>query len=232
VSAEPAPARPRRPSGYRSWLTWREVARLREMRAAGMGVREISEATGCAPGTVSRHTADLGPWAGRRRYRTVAQERRIVELTRVGMSQRQIAAEVGVGAWTVHDVQRKTGVGPAFRRSADSARFRYAYDEHAWGEALEDAYWRRGLTLAETAAELGVGVDTVRRRMRAIGLRIRTPAESRLGRPHRKRHEFDLPKCARGCGRYVRTPGEAECAACRRRPGLHAADSGAMVGAG
>jgi DNA-binding CsgD family transcriptional regulator len=93
-----ATVRERRPPGYRGWLTWREVERLRELRRAGVSVREISEVTGCAPGTVSHHTANLGPWAGRRRYRTARQERRIVELTLAGRTQRQIAAEVGVGA--------------------------------------------------------------------------------------------------------------------------------------
>jgi transposase len=149
-------------------------------------------------------------------HRTVAQERAIVGLSGQH-TQKEIAQLVGVSAWTVFDVQRKYHIVQRFGRHHVAAR-RYAYDEHSWGRVLEHLYHELGLTKSEIAERLGVHVDTITRRMRAIGLRERTPSESRRGRPHGKRHDFGWPECrTEGCATQVKPPGVDYCAACRRK---------------
>jgi hypothetical protein len=115
----------------------------------------------------------------------------------------------------VLDVQRKRGVPPAYRQSADSARFRYAYDEYEFGTEVERLYHGEGRSLRETAAALGVDVTTLRRRMERLGLRVRPPGPRR-GRP-RGPYRTALPPCAvPGCPTRVRSEGESMCGECRR----------------
>lgn len=175
-----------RANGYDGWLTWREIRCLRHFRSEGKTVEQIHQLTGCSCGTISRHTADLGPrkkW----NHRTTKQESQIIELSK-DHSQKQIAKIVGVGTWTVHDVQKKSGVGPAFRRSADSARFRYAFNEHEFGEIVERLYFKEYMSLQEVAKTLGLNTQTTRRRMVKLGFRIRNLKESRSAREERKRY--------------------------------------------
>jgi hypothetical protein len=150
------------------------------------------------------------------RHRTTAQEWAIVGLSGTH-TQKEIAILVGVGAWTVFDVQRKYHIVQRFGRQHVAAR-RYAYDEQTWGRLLEYLYHDLGLSKAEVAERLGVHADTITRRLRAIGLRERTLSESRRGRRHGKRHDFGWPVCqTEGCETQVKPPARDYCAACRRR---------------
>ena len=206
-----------RPVGEPGWLNHREVKHLRALRASGKTVQEIHELTGFGRATISRHTSDLGPRPGgwRGHTRTVA-----TELAIVGLSgrhpQKEIAELVGCGVWTVHDVQRKYHIVQRFGRQHAAAR-RYAYDEHAMGTVLEHLYVNLRLTQRQVAERMGLDIGTVRRRLEALGFRIRTHAESNRGHPHR-RHDFSAhgPECASpNCTIRVLKPGETHCSRCR-----------------
>lgn len=160
------------------------------------------------------------PAAGgfRWRHRTVEQELQIVSLTR-DHSQREIAQLVGVSPWTVHAVQRKYHLVLSFGRSHSSAHFRYRFDEHVWGRALEVLVFEMKLPLEEVADRCGVGVDTVRRRMEKLGFRRREPGEIQRGRPRGPYAAWEARRsCAtEGCS-VKPLDGHDHCAACRRKP--------------
>lgn len=149
-------------------------------------------------------------------HRTIAKEWEIVGLSG-RHTQREIAALAGVSTWTVFDVQRKYHVVQRFGRCHVAAR-RYAIDEHVWGPILEELYVRQRLPQAEVAARCGIGVDTVRRRLDALGFRIRTGGETNSGKRRRAyRWKEHLPVCASpGCTTRVAAEGEGHCARCRR----------------
>lgn len=206
---------PKRIAGYYGWLTWREVQHLRALRERGMTVEAIAAETGCGRGTVSTHTYDLGPLPHGWEHRTVAQEWQIVGLSGTH-TQKEIAERVGVGVWTVHDVQRKYHIVQRFGRQHVAKR-RYAYDEHQWGLVLEELYVRQRLSMGEVAERTGLHCSTVRRRLVELGFHIRSAGEQAVGRRYARPRRTQLPECETpGCATRVRKTGEVYCADCRR----------------
>lgn len=163
------------------------------------------------------------------KHRTVAMEHQILALSKAH-PQKQVARLVGCSAWTVFDVQRKYHWVAMFGRHHVAAR-RYAYDEHAWGTILEALYVDQRLPIEEVAARCGVHRDTIRRRLVALGFRIRPVGETNRGRKRPRQSETwraKLPRCREGCGRGTEHP-SGVCAACRRRSTVQTPATAASV---
>jgi hypothetical protein len=109
-----------------------------------------------------------------------------------------------------------------------SANFRYRYDEHVWGRAIEELYIERRLPLREVAKRCGVDIGTIVRRMDHLAIPRRTAGESHRGRK-RKPYRSKIAPCA-GCGGGVRAADEDYCVTCRRRGRDRAATPPAQVG--
>lgn len=149
--------------------------------------------------------------------RTIGQEWRIVGLSSK-YPQGEIARIVGVGRWTVLNVQHKYHVVHRFGRQHAAAN-RHAFDEHAWGTVLEALYIDQGLPICEVARRCGVHRSTIRRRLHILGFRVRSGVESHRGSKHPSYAETmraKLPRCESGCGRGFRGDGPL-CWACRRK---------------
>ena len=161
---------------------------MRQLRAEGMTVREISLRMKRGRAAVTRYTSDLGPMPNGWQHRTAKQEQDILLWAQFYLTQKEIAARVGVSTWTVLDVLQKNGVKTQVGKGAAASR-RYAIDEDQWRLIFQELYVNQRLPLGEVARRCNINISTVRRRLRRLGFTIRTQGEQQLGcpRPRRKK---------------------------------------------